>query len=54
MTDWRASSLASEQWVQDLECVVAKAAVEGPFVLLGISQGAATAIEFAARYPSRV
>ncbi len=54
MTDWRAANLASEHWVQDLECVVAKAAVEEPFVLLGISQGAATAIEFAARHPSRV
>lgn len=54
MTDWRATNLAADHWVQDLECVVAKAGLVEPFILLGISQGAATAIEYAARHPERV
>lgn len=53
MTDWRAV-LPPNHWVQDLECVVEKAGLTEPFVLLGVSQGAATAIEFAARHPERV
>lgn len=54
MTDWRPCNIAPEHWVQDLECVVAEAGIAEPFILLGISQGAATAIAFAARYPQRV
>lgn len=54
MTDWRAANIASDHWVQDLECVVAKAGLMQPFILLGISQGAATAIGFAARHPEQV
>lgn len=54
MTDWRAADLAPGHWLGDLEAVVAKSAVAEPFVLLGISQGAATAIEYAARHPERV
>lgn len=40
-------------WVADLEAV-ADAAERGPFALLGISQGAAVAIEYAIRHPERV
>ena len=54
MTDWRAADLAPGHWVRDLESVVEKAAPAGPFVLLGISQGAATAIEYAVRHPERI
>ena len=54
MTDWRAADLSPAHWTQDLECVVEKAAIGQPFILLGISQGAATAIEYAVRHPERV
>src|SRR3954447_19653988 len=42
-----------ERWVADLETVVAAAGVDR-FALLGISQGAALAIAYAARHPERV
>lgn len=54
MTDWRAADLSAIHWMRDLECVVEQAAIEQPFTLLGISQGAATAIEFAVRHPEKV
>ena len=53
MTDWRVGDLSFERWVEDLEAVVERAGVR-KFVLLGISQGAATCIAYAARYPERV
>jgi pimeloyl-ACP methyl ester carboxylesterase/DNA-binding CsgD family transcriptional regulator len=42
-----------ERWVSDLESVVDAAAVDR-FALLGISQGAAVAIAYAVRHPTRV
>lgn len=54
MSDWNGGNLASEHWVGDLENVVNDAAMDRPFVLLGISQGAATAIRYAVRHPQRV
>jgi pimeloyl-ACP methyl ester carboxylesterase/DNA-binding CsgD family transcriptional regulator len=42
-----------ETWVADLESVVDAAGVER-FVLLGLSQGAAIAVAYAARHPQRV
>ena len=53
MTDWRVGDLSFERWVEDLETVVDRAGVR-KFVLLGISQGAATCIAYAARYPDRI
>jgi pimeloyl-ACP methyl ester carboxylesterase/DNA-binding CsgD family transcriptional regulator len=40
--------------VEDLEAVVDAAGVEGPFTLLGISQGASVCVAYAARHPERV
>ena len=40
-------------WLQDLEAV-ADAQAPGRFALLGVSQGAAVAIAYAARHPERV
>ena len=40
-------------WLQDLEALV-DAAAPGRFALLGVSQGAAVAIAYAARHPGRV
>lgn len=45
--------MSLEDWVLDLECVVDAAGMER-FPLLGISQGCAVCIEYAARHPERV
>jgi pimeloyl-ACP methyl ester carboxylesterase/DNA-binding CsgD family transcriptional regulator len=54
LTDWHAANLSSERWTDDLESVVEAANPQGPFALLGISQGAAACIEYAVRHPERV
>ncbi|MEJ1095114.1 MULTISPECIES: alpha/beta fold hydrolase [unclassified Pseudoxanthomonas] len=54
MSDWDVGDLALERWVEDLENVVDDAGLDRPFALLGISQGAATAIRYAVRHPQRV
>lgn len=54
MSDWSAGDLTLPRWVEDLETVVDAAGIDRPFVLLGISQGAATAIRYAVRHPRRV
>lgn len=54
MSDWQVDDLALPQWVEDLESVVDAARIDRPFALLGISQGAATAIRYAVRHPQRV
>lgn len=54
MTDWNVGDLSFERWVEDLETVVSVADLPKPFVLLGISQGAATCIAYAVKHPERV
>lgn len=54
MSDRRVPDLAAAHWIDDLEAVVAAARLKRPFALLGISQGAATAIRYAVRHPDRV
>lgn len=53
MTDRAVGDLAFRRWVEDLAAVIEHAAVDR-FVLAGISQGAATAVAYAARHPDRV
>ncbi len=53
MSDWELVDLGFDAFVTDLESVVEQSRVER-FPLLGISQGAAVAIEYAARNPGRV
>ncbi len=53
LSDWEMGELSVERWVADLEAVVDAAEIER-FTLLGISQGAAIAIAYAARHPERV
>jgi pimeloyl-ACP methyl ester carboxylesterase/DNA-binding CsgD family transcriptional regulator len=53
MTDWQVGDLSFDRWVADLEAVV-DAADARRFVLLGISQGAATCVAYAAKHPERV
>jgi DNA-binding SARP family transcriptional activator/pimeloyl-ACP methyl ester carboxylesterase len=53
LSDREAKELSLDRWVADLETVVDAAGVDR-FALLGISQGAATAIAYAVRHPERV
>jgi pimeloyl-ACP methyl ester carboxylesterase/DNA-binding CsgD family transcriptional regulator len=53
MTDCQVGDLSFDRWVADLE-TVADAVDARQFVLLGISQGAATCIAYAAKHPNRV
>jgi len=54
MSDWHVDDFSFARWVGDLEAVVDAALPEGPFPLLGISQGAATAVAYAVKHPERV
>ncbi|HYI09152.1 MAG TPA: alpha/beta fold hydrolase [Thermoanaerobaculia bacterium] len=54
LTDWQVGELSLEQWSNDLARVIDAAHPEGPVSLLGISQGAAACIAYAARHPERV
>jgi pimeloyl-ACP methyl ester carboxylesterase/DNA-binding winged helix-turn-helix (wHTH) protein len=53
MSDWDVESFDFDDWVDDLEMVVDAAGLDA-FPLLGVSQGAAVAVAFAARHPERV
>jgi DNA-binding SARP family transcriptional activator/pimeloyl-ACP methyl ester carboxylesterase len=53
LSDWDVTGLSVDTWVEDLELVVDAAGVER-FPLLGLSQGGAVAIAYAARHPERV
>ena len=53
LSDWDVPEISFEKFVTDLETVVDVLELER-FPLLGISQGAAVCIEFAARHPKRV
>ncbi|MGH7448760.1 MAG: alpha/beta fold hydrolase [Longimicrobiales bacterium] len=53
LSDWTAQNVSFDSWVTDLETVVDALGLER-FPLLGISQGCAVAIAYAARHPERV
>lgn len=53
LSDWDVPEISFETFVSDLELVADAAGVDR-FPLLGISQGAAVSIEYAARHPERV
>lgn len=53
LSDWEPSDLSFEGWISDLEAV-ADAAGLTSFPLVGLSQGGAVAVAFAARHPDRV
>lgn len=53
LSDWNIADISFETFVADLESVIAADGTD-TFALLGISQGAAVAIEYAARHPDRV
>src|SRR5829696_1612145 len=54
MNEAQAGDLSLERWVEDLEGVVAAANPEGPFALLGISQGGPICVAYAVKHPERV
>jgi pimeloyl-ACP methyl ester carboxylesterase/DNA-binding CsgD family transcriptional regulator len=54
MSEWNPGELGAEQWTSDLATIVDAARPDGPVTLLGISQGAATCIQYAAHHPERV
>lgn len=53
LSDRDVKEISLDAWVRDLECVIEAAGYER-FALLGNSQGAAIAVEYAARHPERV
>lgn len=53
LSDWEVADISFEAWMDDLEAVVDAAELER-FSILGISQGCAVAIAYAARHPERV
>ena len=53
LSDWDIDTFAIDHWVEDLATVVDHLGLDR-FPLLGISQGGAVAVRFAARYPERV
>ena len=53
LSDWDIGKITFDDFVEDLDEVVKVSGVDR-FPLLGISQGAAVSIEYAARYPERV
>lgn len=54
MSDWEAEDLSYPRWLEDFELVVEAARPRAPFAVLGISQGGAAAISYAARHPENV
>jgi len=53
LSDWDVDELSLEAWVGDLETVVDAAGIDR-FPLLGVSQGCAISIAYAARHPERL
>ena len=54
MSDWDVLDLSLERRVRDLETIVDAAGLNDPFILLGISHGAAVSIAYAAAHPERI
>lgn len=54
LSDRTVPDLSFDRWVEDLEAVVEAAGIDEPVTLLGVSQGAATALAYTARHPERV
>jgi pimeloyl-ACP methyl ester carboxylesterase/DNA-binding winged helix-turn-helix (wHTH) protein len=53
LSDWNATDFSFDDWVSDLESVVDALGLDR-FPLLGVSQGGAVAVAYAARHPERV
>ncbi len=53
LSDWSATDFGFDDWVSDLESVVEALGLDR-FPLMGVSQGGAVAVAYAARHPDRV
>jgi pimeloyl-ACP methyl ester carboxylesterase/DNA-binding CsgD family transcriptional regulator len=53
LSDWNTKDISFDAWISDFEAVVAAAGIER-FPILGVCQGGAIAIEYAARHPEQV
>ena len=53
LSDWDATDFCFDDWVDDLESVVEALGLQR-FPLLGVSQGGAVAVAYAARHPERI
>jgi pimeloyl-ACP methyl ester carboxylesterase len=53
LSDWDVGEVGQDAWYKDFEAVVEASGFER-FPILGVSQGAASAIAYAARHPERV
>lgn len=54
LSDWTADDISFPAFCSDLDAVIAASGIATPFALMGISQGAAVAVDYAARHPDRV
>lgn len=54
MSERAVADISQRHWLPDLECVVEAARIRSPMVLLGISQGAVSAVRYAVAHPERV
>lgn len=54
MTDRNVGDLSLDRWVHDVEEIVDAAGLQEPFSMLGISQGGAICVAYAAKHPERV
>lgn len=54
MSQWDVDDLSNEHWLGDLTAVIEAAAPKQPFALLGMSQGTASAVQYAVAHPERV
>src|SRR5918998_1221815 len=54
MTDLNVGDLSLNRWVEELEAVIEAANPQGPFALLGISQGGPICVAYAVKHPERV
>ena len=54
LSDRRTQNLTIDSWVQDLRAVVEASEIDRPFYLMGVSQGAASSIAYAVKYPEDV
>lgn len=53
LSDWKVETITFESWVDDVEAVVSASGLDR-FAIFGVSQGAATALAYAARHPEKV
>ncbi len=54
MSQWDVADVGPGRWIEDLTAVIEAAAPTGQVAILGISQGAAAAIQYALAHPDRV